>query len=70
MHRYVPPRFTFTPRLDAGVVRARRLTLRANGVGEADVRHQALAEEGGDAAARAVEELIGDHEIARLDAPP
>ena len=40
--------------------------LRADGIGEADVRHQSFAEERGDAAARAIHELIGDHEIQRL----
>ena len=40
-------------------------TSRADRIGEADVGHQAFAEEGGDAAARAVEELIGDDEIER-----
>jgi len=53
MQRYVPPCLTVTP--DA----------RANRVGEADVHHQAVAEEGGDAAAGAVEELVGDDEFLR-----
>ena len=38
---------------------------RADRIGEADVRHQAFAEKGGRAAARAVEKLVGDHEIER-----
>jgi hypothetical protein len=39
--------------------------LRANRIGEADMRHQAFAEKRGDAAARAIEKLIGDHELQR-----
>ncbi len=39
--------------------------LRADRVREADVRHQALAEERGDAPAGAVEELVGEDEILR-----
>ena len=64
MQRYVPPLL----RVDAG--RAAGVCdncgqLRADGIGEADVRHQAFAEERRDAAARAIEELIGDDEIER-----
>ena len=36
---------------------------------EADVRHEAVAEECADPPARAVVELVGDHEILRLAAP-
>jgi hypothetical protein len=60
----VPPRFW----RDADAAQAPSTTsaqLRADGIGEADVRHQAFAEKSGDAAAGAVEELIGDHEIER-----
>ena len=39
--------------------------MRTNRVGEADVRHQAFAEERRHTPARAIDELIGDHEIAR-----
>ena len=39
--------------------------LGADGVGEADVGDEALAEEGRDAAAGAVEELIGEDEVLR-----
>ncbi len=39
--------------------------LRADGIGETDMGDQAFAEEGGDAAAGAIDELIGDDEIER-----
>ncbi len=39
--------------------------LRAHRIGEADVRHQAFAKKSGDPAARAVEKLVGDHELQR-----
>ena len=61
----MPPFFALTPAIctaskhDFG-------ELRADGIGEADVRDQPFAEESGDAAAGAVEELIGDHEIERV----
>ena len=51
--------------LDAGVVE-QPADVRTNRIGEADMRHQAFAEERGHTPARAVDELIGDHEIARL----
>ena len=39
--------------------------LRANRIGEADVGHQTIAEERGNAAAGAVEKLVRDDEILR-----
>jgi hypothetical protein len=59
MQRYVPPFLVLTPAL------AHLRKLRADGVGEADMRHQPFAEEGGNAAAGTVEELVGDDEIER-----
>ena len=38
----------------------------ADGIGEADVRDDAVAEKSVDAMAGAVEELVGDHEVERL----
>ncbi len=60
----MPPCLTLTPAArQASPTHAGQL--RADRVGEADVGHQAFAEEGGDAAAGAVEELVGDDEIER-----
>ncbi len=39
--------------------------LRADRIGEADVRHQSFAEKSGDAAARAVEKLVRNYEFER-----
>ncbi len=60
----MPPCFTLTPAARQAVVHDAG-QLRADGIGEADVRDQAFAEERGDAAAGAVEELIGNDEIER-----
>ncbi len=64
MQRYVPPFWPLTPAVGAGFGDDVG-KLRADGIGEADVGDQAFAEEGGDAAAGAVEELVGDDEIER-----
>ena len=56
--------------VDAGLRGRRRSAtlreLRADGMREADVRDQAFAEERRDASARAVDELIRNHEVERL----
>ncbi len=60
----MPPFFVLTPAAPAsGGDDVRELW--ADWVGEADVGNEAFTEEGGDASARAVEELIGDDEVER-----
>ena len=65
MHRYVPPFFDVDASRLAALARHFG-KLRADRIGEADVRHQPVAEESRDAAARAIEELIRNHEVERL----
>ena len=64
MQRYVPPRFALTPAASHAQLTTSDNS-RTNGIGEADVRHQAFAEKRRDAPAGAVEELIGNDEIER-----
>ena len=65
MHKYVPPSFAVHARRRGRRVRDFR-QLRADRMREADVRDQAFAEERRDASARAIDKLIGNHEVERL----
>ena len=65
MHRYVPPGLAATPAAQARFEHHAR-ELRTDGMREADVRDQALAEKRRDAPTGAIDKLIGNHEIERL----
>ncbi len=60
----MPPNFALTPARPQALERDLR-QIAANRLGEPDMRHDAVAEEGVDAMPRAIDELIGDNEVQR-----
>ncbi len=63
--RYVPPRFTLHAGAAAGLLDESRRLL-ADGIAQRDVRYKTVAEERVHAMPRAIDKLVGNHEIQWL----